>query len=168
MDKNSPNRKHIRLKDYDYNSCGAYFITICAQNRCNIFSNIVGRGLAPAETIEIEYTPLGKIAEQQLFLLKDRYQYLIIDQYVIMPDHIHMILFLDNESAGASPRPTIMDIICAYKSLTTLEIKRSGFRDKIFQTSFYEHIIRNKTDYDEIAKYIHENPIRWYYKNQCE
>ena len=79
-----------------------------------------------------------------------------------------MILFLDNESAGASPRPTIMDIICAYKSLTTLEIKRSGFRDKIFQTSFYEHIIRNKTDYDEIAKYIHENPIRWYYKNQCE
>ena len=102
-------------------------------------------------------------AEKQLFLLADRYPYLTIDQYVIMPNHIHAILILNGETAGASPRPTLTDIVCTYKSLTTRECKKNGFREKLFQTSFYEHIIRSREDYEEIAKYIYENPIRWYY-----
>ena len=61
------------------------------------------------------------------------------------------------------PRPTITDIVCAYKSLTTRECKKNGFDGKLFQTSFYEHIIRGREDYEEIVKYIYENPIRWYY-----
>ena len=64
--------------------------------------------------------------------------------------------------AGACSRPTIMDIVCAYKSLTTRECKKNGFDGKLFQTSFYEHIIRGQEDYDEIAKYIYENPMQWY------
>ena len=74
-----------------------------------------------------------------------------------------MILILKNETAGASPRPTITDVICAYKSLTTRECKNIGLNEKLFQTSFYEHIIRCDDDYAEIQKYIYENPIRWYY-----
>jgi hypothetical protein len=70
---------------------------------------------------------------------------------------------LNKEAAGASPCPTIMDVVCAYKSLTTRECKKNGFIDKLFQTSFYEHIIRNREDYDEIRRYIYENPIRWYF-----
>ena len=66
-------------------------------------------------------------------------------------------------SMGASPRPTITDIVCAYKSLTTRVCKKNGFDGKLFQTSFYEHIIRCREDYEEIEKYIYENPIRWYY-----
>lgn len=61
------------------------------------------------------------------------------------------------------PRPTIMDIVCAYKSLTARECKKKGFEGKLFQTSFYEHIIRNRNDYVETVKYIYEIPIRWYY-----
>ncbi|MBQ1982746.1 MAG: hypothetical protein II229_05955, partial [Clostridia bacterium] len=95
------------------------------------------------EATEIEYTLFGEIAEKQLFLLADRYPYLTIDQYVIMPNHIHAILILNGETAGASPRPTLTDIVCTYKSLTTRECKKSGFREKLFQTSFYEHIIRS-------------------------
>ncbi|MBQ5597221.1 MAG: transposase, partial [Clostridia bacterium] len=87
---------------------------------------------------------------------------LTVEQYSIMPNHIHAILILANEAAGASPRPTIMDIVCAYKSLTTRECKKNGFDGKLFQTSFYEHIIRGQEDYDEIAKYIYENPMQWY------
>ncbi len=89
---------------------GAYFITICTQNRRCALSRIVGRGLAPAETNGIEYTAFGKIAESQLLLLEERYPCLMIDRYVIMPNHIHVVLILDHEAAGASPRPTIMDI----------------------------------------------------------
>ena len=162
-EKELPKRKHPRLDNYDYSSTGAYFVTICTQNRRCVLSRIVGRGLAPAKTTAIEYTSLGEIAEKQLFLLADRYPYLTIDQYVIMPNHIHAILILNGETAGASPRPTLTDIVCTYKSLTTRECKKNGFREKLFQTSFYEHIIRSREDYEEIVKYIYENPIRWCY-----
>ena len=162
-EKELPKRKHPRLDNYDYSSAGAYFVTICTENRRCVLSRIVGRGLAPAETTGIEYTLFGEIAEKQLFLLEDRYPYLAIDQYIIMPNHIHAIMILNGEAAGASPRPTITDIVCAYKSLTTRECKKNGFEGKLLQTSFYEHIIRGREDYEEIARYIYENPTRWYY-----
>lgn len=111
----------------------------------------------------MEHTSFGKIAEQQLLSLEERYAYLSVDQYVIMPNHIHVVLILESKAAGASPRHTITDIVCAYKSLTTRECKKKGFDGKLFQTSFYEHIIRGREDYEEIVKYIYENPIRWYY-----
>ena len=96
-------------------------------------------------------------------MLEDRYPYLAVDQFVIMPNHIHAIMILNGGAAGASPRPTITDIVCAYKSLTTRECKKNGFEGILFQTSFYEHIIRGREDYEEIVKYIYENPIRWCY-----
>ena len=163
MEKELPKRKHPRLNHFDYRTKGAYFITVCTQNRRCVLSRIVGRGLAPAETNGVEYTSYGKIAEQQLLSLQERYPCLTLDRYVIMPNHIHAILILTEETAGASPRPTIMDVVCAYKSLTTRACKKNGLVDKLFQTSFYEHVIRGQKDYDEIVKYIHENPLRWYY-----
>ncbi len=164
MTKEMQNRKHPRLTNYDYSLAGAYFITICTQNRRCMLSRIVGRGLAPAEINDIVYTKIGEIAKQQLLLLEERYRNLKIDQYVIMPNHIHAIFILeDDEAEGASPRPTIMDIVCAYKSLTMRECKKFGFSGKLFQTSFYEHIVRCREDYEEISKYIYENPSKWYY-----
>ena len=67
-----------------------------------MLSRIVGHGLAPSEASGIEYTSFGKIAEQQLLSLEDRYAYLSVDQYVIMPNHIHVVLILESEAAGAS------------------------------------------------------------------
>ena len=157
MENTLPIRKHPRLKNFDYSSAGAYFITICTHNRKCLFSHIVGRGLAPAE---IRYTAYGQIAKEQLFLLEKRYPFLKIDQYVIMPNHIHVILML-SEAAGASPPPTGADMVCAYKSLTTRECKKAIPVDKVFQDSFYEHIIRGKEDYIGIAEYIINNPKQW-------
>ena len=80
----------------------------------------------------------------------------------IMPDHIHMIVVLDNSTAGAPPRPTLTDIICVYKSLTTRMCKNAGFgENKFFQNSFFDHVIRNTRDYEEIWEYIDSNPYRW-------
>ncbi len=187
---NLPKRKHPRLNDFDYSSSGAYFITICTYNRQCLLSHIVGRGFTPAENALTEY---GKIAEKQLLLLEERYPCVQIGEYVIMPNHIHFILILDNETPAveqgqkrreqalalrmnnpthtvgqgftpaATSRPAVTDVICAYKSLTTRECKKARQIDKLFQTSFYEHIIRNQQDYDEIANYISENPSRWIY-----
>ena len=157
MDYSLPQRKHPRLDNYDYSTAGAYFITICTQNRRCFLSHIVGRGLAPAET---QLTGYGAIAEEQLLLLEERYPQLKINQYVIMPNHIHTILLLE-ETAGARPRPTITDVVCAYKSLTTRKCKQFKPIEKLFQTSFYEHVIRGQADYDEIAEYIVNNPKQW-------
>ena len=154
-----PRRKHARLKNFDYSTTGAYFITICTKDKRPTLSTIVGRGLAPA----VELTVFGEIAERNLSLIEEKYPHVIIDDYVIMPNHIHVILILKNQTAGASPRPTIMDIVCTYKSLTTRECKKNGLVKKMFQTSFYEHIIRSYDDYCQISKYIYENPLRWYY-----
>ena len=158
MENNLPKRKHPRLKEYDYGAAGAYFVTICTKDKRCILSRIVGRELAPAE---IQYTQNGKIAEEQLYLLENRYPGIQIDQHVIMPNHIHMILLIEETTAGASPRPTVMDVVCTYKSLTTRECKKVQPIEKLFQTSFYEHVIRGREDYDEIAKYIQENPAKW-------
>ena len=129
-----------------------------------MLSRIVGRGLAPAEEVVAECTELGRIAEQQLFPLEERYPFLAVDRYVIMPNHIHAIFVLKRETAGASPRPTVTDIVCAYKSLTTRECKRNGFSSgKLFQTSFYDHVIQDREDYEGTARYIAENPMRWAY-----
>ena len=170
-------RKHPRLDNYDYSSAGAYFITICTKERRRVLSRVVwrdlapaeeietvrsvGRGLAPAEEFTVEYTALGMTVEKQLLLLEERFSHLTIDRYMIMPNHIHVIMILANETAGASPRPTVMDIVSAFKSLTVRECRTIGFDGALFQASFYEHIIRNREDYLEHVKYIHENPIKW-------
>ncbi len=184
-----PKRKHPRLDNYDYSSAGAYFITICTQNRRCLLSRIVerkqtdfpravgrtavfndgihqigdpdpvGRGLAPAEKIGVmKYSPFGEIAEEQLLLLENRYPFLSVDKYVIMPNHIHVILVLHGNGEA---RPSITDIVCTYKSLTVRECNKIGNCEKIFQTSFYEHIIREREDYDQIVKYIYNNPLQW-------
>ena len=93
-------------------------------------------------------------------LLEQRYPSLKIEQYVIMPNHIHILMLLNNTAEENRPN-TIMDIICAYKSLTTRQCKIVRPIDKLFQTSFYEHVVRGSRDYEEIAEYIVNNPTQW-------
>ena len=79
-----------------------------------------------------------------------------------MPTHIHAIIVLTSETTGASPRPTLTDIICAYKSLTTRICNQTdnAAGRKIFQTSFYEKVLRSENGYREAWQYIDENPAK--------
>ena len=165
-----PKRKHPRLKEYDYSSNGYYYVTICTKDMKCIFGRVeknVGWGLAPTEReykdTKIALSPYGLVAEKQLFALEKRYDYVKIDKYVIMPNHIHAIIVLDGKAAGASPRPTLPDIMCAYKSLTTRECNKiSNIKGRqIFQASFYEKVIRSEEGYLEVWQYIDENPRKW-------
>ncbi len=153
-----PKRKPTRLKNYDYSGNGYYFITICAHNRKNIFSNIVGQGLAPAANV---LRPFGEIAEKELLDLENRYENIKIDKYVIMPNHIHVIIIIQNETAGASPCPTLSDVICTFKSITTRKCHLIKPNQKLWQFSFHDHIIRGENDYREIWNYIDTNPLKW-------
>ena len=155
MEDERPKRKHPRLNNYDYSACGAYFVTLCTQNKKCILSRVVEKN--------IEKTPFGEIAERFFAEIEKRYAFIRIKQYVIMPNHIHFILFMEPNALGTDSRPTLSDIVRAYKSLVTAACKKVKPIDKVFQTSFYEHIIRNRQDYDDISRYIKDNPARWYY-----
>lgn len=165
-----PKRKSTRLPEFDY-SVGAYFVTVCTQNRKCLLSEIishkmtganVGEGLGPPA--EVRLTAYGTIAQEQLLDLENRYPSVKIHQYVIMPNHIHAIIQIQEdrgETGGASPSPTLMDVIRAFKSITARMCNKIQPISQLFQRSYYEHVIRCESDYLEIAQYILNNPAKW-------
>ena len=140
-----------------------YFITICCENKKNYFGKICcRRGGALLHPI-IELSSIGKIISEQWYELKNRYQNILFDQFVVMPNHIHGIIIIDNEQAEQSPAPTIGNIICAYKSITTkLSNKNDNFLGRtIWQRGYYDHIIRNEAEYQKIWEYVDTNQLKW-------
>ena len=123
----------------------------------------VGEGLAPP-AITVKLKPCGEIVKEQLQLMETRFPSVTIEDYIIMPDHIHAVIFLHEKAGGASPSPTLDDVICAFKSLTSRSCKQKHGIEKMFQRSSAEHIVRDREDYETRRKYIYENPKRWYYK----
>lgn len=161
-EKKLPQRKPTRLKNFDYSKNGIYFITICTEKRKNILSSIyvVGEG-SPLPQL----SPFGKIVEAWIQKLPNKYPEISVDRYVIMPNHIHLLLSVDKDNGRGDPSPTVDAAMGWLKYQATKEI--NAIRDKagsrVFQRSFFDHIIRNYDDYYGIQKYIYENPKRWYY-----
>ncbi len=152
-------RKETRLKNYDYSSCGGYFLTICTQERRNYFWSDVGATIGRPRDVEL--SPYGKLVEEAINKISEIYPSIKVDRYVIMPDHIHLLLIIcADESGRPMVAPTMSRVVQQMKGYATKRIGKS-----IWQKSFADHIIRNREDYEEHVKYIHENPIRWYYKN---
>ncbi len=158
-----PKRKSTRLKDFNYSSAGGYFITICTKDRKNILSTVVGDG--SQDVPKIVLTTIGEVIEKYI-LSTNRIENVYLDKYVIMPNHIHMIVFIKPQNeCGTSMAPSpanemVPHIVSTLKRLCNKEI---GYN--IFQRSYFDHIIRDKEDYNTRVKYICENPMRWYYKN---
>ena len=164
------NRKTPRYQSFDYNSAGTYFITICTQNRRRLLSHIVGTGVLDCPKTEL--TRYGEIADKYIKQLNDFYEHLSVERYVIMPNHIHLLLWVkENKSTsdkGQSGTPVPTNIVRANnacsKFVSTLKrFCNTEYGENIWQARFYDHIIRNRDDYEEHVKYIYENPLHWYY-----
>ena len=170
-------RTPTRFQRFDYNTAGGYFVTVCTEKRLPLLSRItVGAdvldGPQKADVLDGPHTELleyGKIAEKYIRQLNDFYEDITVDQYVIMPDHIHLLIVIHSgPSRTSAPTETrqharISQIVSTFKRFCN---KEYGYN--IWQRSFYDHVIRNREDYEEIAKYIYENPMRWYYKRLIE
>jgi len=159
-----PNRKHPRLKNYDYSSNGCYFVTINSYKNKPIFSKVIEIKDCPDDlqpSPQIQLTSVGETIKQNMEDLTLRYPSITVDNYVIMPTHIHAILTF-NEVAEANPNPTLMDVICVLKSLITRQYNKNyGNTAPIWQTSFYDRVIQNEEGYLNALQYIDENPLKW-------
>lgn len=151
-----PERKHLRYRKHDYSSFGGYFITICSHKKQWLFSFIDGEG----ENAKVRLTRVGIIMDAGLHEIPKRFTSVEIDKYVIMPNHIHMILLLNPTEEGATP-PSVPQIIGAFKSVTANQCRKELSISPIFQRSYYDHIIRDREDYFDILRYIEYNPHNW-------
>jgi len=161
---NLPERKKNRLQNYHYGKNDAYFVTICTKDKQKNLCDIVGDG-SPVPK------PIGTIIHTVTKQISVKYPSVHVDKYVIMPNHIHLLLSVKNDGTG-NPSPTVGTVVAWYKySITKQANQQFGTSgSKVFQRSYHDHIIRNQKDYDEIWEYIENNPRKWaldrYYREE--
>ena len=164
MENELPNRKNLRLQNFDYSTPSAYFITVCTHDRKNTLSYIVG---AIHESPETKLSQYGKIVDGVINNIPEHFK-VIVERYVIMPNHIHLIIRItaDEELRAIRESPlrgrSIVSKVVGYiKMNSSKEIHNRYGETKVWQRGFYDHIIRNQHDYEEISNYIYLNPTKW-------
>ena len=140
-----PQRKNPRLREYDYASPGMYFVTICTHRRSMLFGSIIDGVIIP--------TRFGEYASEAIASIPVHFPSAQPDHYVVMPNHVHMIIRIGEQSDTAY---TLGQIIGGFKSTVTRVCKTP-----IWQRGYHEHVIRNNKDLEEIRTYIHNNPANW-------
>jgi len=168
-----PQRKNIRLNNFDYASNEAYFVTICVKNRRALLGNITKNcgsesvgATVPGRPL-IELSQIGNCVNQAIDYIDKNTNDVSIPKFVIMPNHIHAIFILERKTTGDRGRSPLQTIIRNMKSYLTKQIGYS-----IWQKSFYDYIIRNEEDYLIKWNYIDINPVKWeddeyYRKDGC-
>lgn len=170
-------RRSIRLKGYDYSQAGAYFVTVCAQDRECFFGDIVDG--------EIQLNNAGQMVQDVWHNLPVKYPDIETDEFVVMPNHVHGIIVMRHDNCRGevsspifvSPIPTMKqggetpplqkrtlgNIVAYFKYQTTKQINRIRNTPGVplWQRNYYEHIIRNEEEMNRICEYIIENPIKW-------
>jgi len=166
-------RRSIRLKGYDYSRAGAYFVTICTHQRQCLFGDIVDG--------DMRLNALGEIARQCWLAIPDHFPHARLDEFVIMPNHVHGIIWIvDDVRADAanvvgaknfSPlqnqyphgtSKTIGSIVRGFKIGVTKWARQHANVHTVWQRNYYEHIIRDEKSLNRIRQYIMSNPMRWH------
>lgn len=147
-----PKRKPNRLPNFDYSTPGAYFITICTKDRQNLFWLDVGASIARPQL-----TTWGKITADSICDIPKHYHAISVDHYVVMPNHIHLLLQINTDTDGRPMvAPTISRVIQQLKGIVTKQIGQP-----IWQKLYHDHVIRGEKDYLKIWEYIENNPLKW-------
>jgi len=171
--------KSNRIPGYDYSTPGDYFITICTQNMVECFGQVINNKMV--------LNKYGRIVKQNLLNTTKHFNNVLLDEYMVMPNHIHVIFTIvadlnerqhnrtrnrrdvacnvstvNNHYAKISPRRGSLSVIVrSFKSACTKQIHELGYSDFAWQTNYYEHIIRNEKSLNRIREYIKNNPANW-------
>ena len=160
-----------RRHRWDYRDPAAYFVTICTKDRAPLLGSVaIGK---------MHESRCGELADLHLCQLAEHYDNVIVDRFVVMPNHVHAILVIDGKHRfspdaelqieprhcyrdGISPKPgSVAAIIRSYKSGVARECHLAGFTTFAWLSRYYDHIIRSDISLNAIRKYIDENPINW-------
>jgi REP element-mobilizing transposase RayT len=155
-DSNKHKRRSIRLKWHDYSQNGAYFITICTQKRACLFGEIQNNAMI--------LNKMGTIVFDTWYDLPNHNSHVLLDEFVIMPNHIHGIVMIGE--AGSEPAPTrhgLSEIVRQLKTFSSARINnlRNSHGIPVWQRNYYEHVIRNEKSFHAIREYIRYNPLNW-------
>ena len=164
---NRRERKRNRLKNYDYSQDGFYFVTICTKDRKEFFGKIKDN--------KMMLNKYGMVVENRWLWLEKRYNYVHLDEFIVMPNHLLGILIIGNNHRDRSrPVPTIRSIsttinrikslselIGAFKTTSSKMIHQDKLKCFFWQRSFYDYIIRNEKSLYSIREYIYNNPLQW-------
>ena len=161
-----PKRKRIRLPNYDYSAPGAYFVTICTHERRCILSDIAV-GAAISRPPDVHLTRYGEIVDLAIRNIPSVYSHVSVDHFVIMPNHVHLILRIHGGEDGRMiSAPTVSTVLGQMKRWVS---RQAG--TMLWQKSYHEHVIRGEQDYRQIWEYIDTNPAKWaedrYYSEKC-
>jgi putative transposase len=154
-------RRSIRIPGYDYTNPGAYFLTFCTYQRSEIFGSISEQA--------VQLSPAGIIAQWELKRLPKRFSHIQLGEFVIMPNHVHVLIHLIQAGTGllekyGQPVPgSIPTIVRSYKSTVSRRINQlaSWKGQPVWQRNYYEHIVRDEHALNRISAYIRSNPSRW-------
>ena len=142
-------RRNPRLDHYDYTAPGHYFVTVCAKNRAEVFGQVVGADALIGPTVRL--SSLGEIVKRYLLRMPG------IDQFVIMPNHVHFIVAIPSGPMRASaPTGGLPSLVRSWKALVTKE-----YGAPVWQRGYYDHILRDEEDWLRIRNYMEQNPARW-------
>jgi putative transposase len=146
-------KNSLRLQGYDYAQAGYYFVTVCTHERQCLFGEVAECGITLNEA--------GLVIQSIWNDLPCRFPGIGLDEYIIMPNHIHGIIILNGESVEDKPTPALGEVIRAFKAVAAHTIRVSHVPTFAWQSKYYDHIIRNDKDLDRIRQYIATNPARW-------
>ena len=145
-------RKNIRLRDYDYSQAGYYYVTICVKGMRNILCTInVG-----TNCVRPLLSKYGIIVENEILQLSSIYDDVGVVKHIVMPNHIHMIVAIENDGGRTQFVPTISRIVKQFKGSITKKLVEA-----IWQPRFYDRVIRDEAEFQNVWRYIDENPLKW-------
>ena len=173
MDNNQPRayRRSVRLQDYHYSQAGAYFITVCTQERRALFGEIVDG--------EMVLNDAGRAVEHTWLAIPQHFPQVELDAFVVMPNHLHGIVVISGSPVGAkdfsplhrinhppfrpvgTPAKSIGSIVRGFKIGVTKWFRERGDTRVVWQRNYYEHVIRGEESMSRIREYIQNNPARW-------
>lgn len=154
--KNKYRIESARLKNWDYGSNGAYFITICTHHRIHYFGKIISQ--------QMQLTGIGQMAEKYWLEIPNHFPFVELGNFVIMPNHMHGVLIINkpvDDSVVPDRKKTISSIVGSYKSVVTKNARIQFNAQFAWQSRFHDHIIRNRISFDRIQQYIANNPENW-------
>ncbi len=142
-------RHSVRLRNYDYSRAGAYFVTVCVQDKQCLLSHVVDNG--------IDLSSAGQIVQSVWDSLPNRFPGLELDAHVLMPNHVHGVIVFPDRNENAP----LGEVVRTFKAASTRLVRTAGMPDFAWQRSFYEHVIRSEIELDRVREYVVGNPAKW-------